>query len=383
MSGSALQRQEQNRFLLLDVARGVAAVLVVIHHCFRATPGYNSARFETLKELDLTWTSFVLLGSFAVSLFFVLSGASFGLSLGTPERFETRAFYIKRFFRIYPAYLLSILAYWTFRPIYGLIREPGLSDWLSPQFANEPGLLGWVTYLTMTFNLAGTPQCFNTVLWSLPIEVQFYLFFPLLVACLRPTNRWAGNALVIGLCGCAWLVGTATHTPGGTLQRLWEFGGGLLIGVNRQPIARLLASKFAASVVLIAACALFLIPRVGPISLGPMPANTFDVLCGFGIVASCAGPSRWQPSSGAGRILVATGAYSYSLYLFHSLFIGLVAPIGYSLASDWHPGAFFPILLAVVLPASWLLARQLFRVESAFIDLGRRLARPANRPTPR
>ncbi len=97
---------------------------------------------------------------------------------GTPVD-DYKTFYWKRFLRIVPSYLASVLL------ILFLIALPGGAY----QSAGE-GIWDVLTHLTFTFpffqsTLLNTPL--NGVLWTIGIEVQFYLIFPLLVKAMRKT----------------------------------------------------------------------------------------------------------------------------------------------------------------------------------------------------
>src|SRR5664279_4821067 len=101
------ERPSKVHFQSLDVMRDIAASLVVLHHVLRTVPGLDSATLFDGK-VDL-WMGHVFLGDLAVTLFFVLSGASLAINaFAKAEAFSPRQFFIKRVFRIYPLYVLMI-----------------------------------------------------------------------------------------------------------------------------------------------------------------------------------------------------------------------------------------------------------------------------------
>lgn len=131
----------------VEAWRGLAAWMVVYAHYWATAPG--SPQFMR----------FAFTG---VDLFFVLSGFVFAPYLfGKPLQWS--AFGVRRFFRIYPAYLLALA-------LYG-----GLKLW-------QGGALLYVgEHLTFTYlqNLQ-IAFYYNPAFWSLPSEVEFYLTLPLL-----------------------------------------------------------------------------------------------------------------------------------------------------------------------------------------------------------
>ena len=115
-----------------------------------------------------------MFGWSGVDLFFVLSGylisAQLLLSIRNQQRNPISHFYIKRFFRIVPAYLAVLLLYFTW-----------------PFFNEKHGLSPLWRFLTFTVNFdldyrrAGS---FSHA-WSLCVEEQFYLLIPFLIILLN------------------------------------------------------------------------------------------------------------------------------------------------------------------------------------------------------
>ena len=91
--------------------------------------------------------------------------------------FDTLLFYKKRVARIVPSFLLSLLVMMFF---------VALPEKRYPTF--QAGLLDVLTHLTFTHNFFPfshhlTPL--NVALWTLAVEMQFYLIFPLLAKCFK------------------------------------------------------------------------------------------------------------------------------------------------------------------------------------------------------
>ncbi len=127
-----------------------------------------------------------------VDLFFVLSGFLIGTQLLTPiaqdRRPSLREFYLKRSFRILPAFLF-VLALYEFAPV------------LSEDTTMQP-TWRFLTF-TMNFGLDFRATGAFTHAWSLCVEEHFYLILPAL-ALLLSGLRWRGWTLLIAgvlLCG--------------------------------------------------------------------------------------------------------------------------------------------------------------------------------------
>lgn len=142
----------------LDHARALAIILVFIYHYGRL---FRSPQWVT-DIGKFGWTG--------VDLFFVLSGFLIASQLfadtTTQNGISLKAFFIKRFFRILPAYLLVVVVYFLF---------PALRE------REAPAPL-W-KYLTFTQNLGLDLRYQGTFshAWSLCIEEQFYLLLPVIL----------------------------------------------------------------------------------------------------------------------------------------------------------------------------------------------------------
>jgi peptidoglycan/LPS O-acetylase OafA/YrhL len=171
-TGGTLRPAEPGRLRGLDGIRAVAALFVVENHIFlRAFPGYpvNHAPW---------WAAPFLYGRFAVVVFIVLSG--FCLAAG-PARREWRLtgvaeFARRRAWRILPAYwaalVFSLLMTWF------VVAQPG---WPTPTGRSVLVNGG----LVQDVFLVPSP---NRAFWSIAIEAQLYLVFPLLILLVRRTH---------------------------------------------------------------------------------------------------------------------------------------------------------------------------------------------------
>jgi peptidoglycan/LPS O-acetylase OafA/YrhL len=176
---AALPSASKDKLYGLDHLRTLAIILVFIYHYGHLFP--HPAWATTFGKFG--WTG--------VDLFFVLSGYLIAsqlfrqLSAGTG--ILLRQFFIKRFFRILPAYFVVVAIYFLF-----------------PYVHERPALAPLWKYLTFTQNLGldlRTQGTFSHA-WSLCIEEQFYLLLPLILSGLVYFNalkkgRWLLLALFI------------------------------------------------------------------------------------------------------------------------------------------------------------------------------------------
>jgi len=160
----------------LDHLRALAIVLVFIFHY-----GHLFASPEWVTTIGkFGWTG--------VDLFFVLSGFLIASQLfaktTAPEGISFKDFFIKRFFRIIPAYVVVVAIYFLF-----------------PVCREREALAPLWKYLTFTQNLGLDIRHQGTFshAWSLCIEEQFYLLLPIVLIILLYFKALKRGAILIAL----------------------------------------------------------------------------------------------------------------------------------------------------------------------------------------
>ena len=160
-AGSSTLDAGRAHYPALDGLRGLAILLVVVYHNF----GFINVFF---------------FGWLGVDLFFVLSGFLITdiLLKTVGEKGYLKNFYIRRVLRIFPLYYLSLILF--------LIVIPKTTIKLDVQYYVDHQIWLW-TYLQnwiYTFQSPGQTNALNH-LWSLAVEEQFYLLWPLAVLIIR------------------------------------------------------------------------------------------------------------------------------------------------------------------------------------------------------
>lgn len=167
----------------LDTLRAVAIAWVMLFHSYLV--GGLGDGFGQLERS----------GWMGVDLFFVLSGFLIGrqvlASLQRTASVDFGAFYKRRMIRILPAFfvVLALYAFW-------------------PAWRETPGMQPLWQFPTFTFNLLydnGDNYAFSHV-WSLCVEEQFYLVFPLLALLL---SRRASVRAFVAVCAFVLIGGIA------------------------------------------------------------------------------------------------------------------------------------------------------------------------------
>lgn len=368
----------------LDLLRAVAISWVMIYHC---------SLFDLVSQ-D-TWV--VRFGWMGVDLFFVLSGFLIAGQLLRPwargERPRYARFAVRRLLRTLPAYLAIVALYFVF-PV---IRD---RDHIQP-------LWQFLTF-TQNFGLQTDPPKAFSHAWSLCVEEQFYLVFPITVALIaaRPSARAViaviTAVLLAGMLvrGYFWLHDVASRPfdpsaeprfePYMTLiyYPTWSRLDGLLAGIAAAIVqvfrpdwwgALLKRSNLvlAAGIAGIAVTASFFHGQIA----GFLAATFgFPLLAGsmaLVVIAGSDSRSVIGRYSIPGAGMLATGAYS--LYLSHKIVLHAVAEVAHGLPSRAVALA-LALVGALVVGAAlyWLVERPFLRLREHLTNAARKTqAQPA------
>ena len=181
----------------VDVLRGLAALGVAwFHSRVDLWVGYRAiqASPQTHTTLDRLLSLFSLpvsqLGGL-VMLFFVLSGFCIHLpnaASNHPTSLHLGVYGVRRFFRIVPAYLAALLFCLLAAVLLWRTGSAPLPDW---------HVYGASALLVQNWLLGGTQIALNPSLWSIPVEVEFYLVYPLLLWLWRRHGLGAAAGLTL------------------------------------------------------------------------------------------------------------------------------------------------------------------------------------------
>lgn len=366
----------------LDVIRGVAILAVFVYHSLYAAFGQGQLAWGAwLRDFTSVSLGFLALlpasfGSLGVAIFFAVSGFCIHLSY-RPEKGLTE-FFIRRFFRIYPPYLLAVCLF-AFVPFVRIDPHVEMGQFISHALLVHNFSPQWVFGVNPSF-------------WSIGVEAQLYLLFPvlLLIAARAGWQRtmWAlaafevalraSNGLVAmaGLALPAWVRWLSAEAHPFVYWFSWASGAAVAEAYRREkplPFARMplgfwIALSVASYLVKPLASFCFLL---------------FSITTALVMVKLLSG-ARWPLRTPAflTEHLRLTGQWSFSLYLLHQPLLVLVADVRKILpGSLGHPLIIFAICLAswaVILPLAGLWYR-CFELPS--MTAGKQLAAMLRRRT--
>lgn len=263
-------------------------------------------------------------GGFAgVDVFFVISGFLIsGMIFDRMDagRYSILDFYDRRIRRIFPA---LFVVYAACVALSLLLQFPSEARTLSQALAASSLFVSNILFARADgyFDLL---RAHNPLLhtWSLSIEEQFYLFFPLFVfAAARLGRKWRWPLLaavaLVSFVACTWMLGRAPSDAFYLMQyRAWELLAGALVACAPLPKAtpRWLAEGLAAAGLTAILASLFLLdesmPFPGPNALGAVLGTAAVIFAGCLKRTATAQLLGLPPMRFFGLI-------SYSLYLWH------------------------------------------------------------------
>lgn len=367
----------------LDALRGLAIVLVLLHNFSFAENGHS--------RIFKLWNVLPESGWIGVQIFFVLSGFLItGILVddrGLP-RFYQR-FYVRRALRIFPLYYALLI-------LYGVLYATGvLQSRVGPasSFFYATYLQNWSALFLGEIPPGLAP------LWSLAVEEQFYLLWPLLIG--KVSLRGSAIACVV-IIAASFLARVGMHLahlrPGWLYISTPARADALAIGalfalLLRSPAwrPRFIAALPWVGAVSGLALAVLLLDTHGLNRLNPLMQvygyTAVAVLAGVVTAkAALAGlrvPGRLRtriPTS----ILTFFGKYSYGIYVVHMpIKVATIALLGAALRrqSTLHPLRVDAIFVAAGTVASVALALVTWRlIERPFLSLKDRLAGTVPRP---
>ncbi len=363
-----------DRIDALDSVRGVAALIVVVHHCLLTQPAFSDYFFSrwrtehgSLTEWLMFETPLRLLwnGAEAVTLFYVLSGLVLSLPWFAGRAPRYRDYAIRRLCRLYLPYaaavgLSAVLAAW----LHPVAAVAGLSDWVNTMnWTKEVTPAVLIDHAVMLGHRNMLDGVVHTLIW----EVRVSLVFPLLVL---PIVWWGVRGAAV-VAAAIWAIVLGIHfiwSPDTSPFELLEWREGFsrlgMIAMELQGtayyatffvIGSTIASYLGRIRQIQAGAALGLLAAGLLVFQGHWSRDLFtqDLLVSLGsamivVAALAAGPLQrvlqWAPLLWLGRV-------SYSLYLVHVplLFVAVI------LLHEYVPLAV--ILVGVVLASlvvAWL-----------------------------
>lgn len=361
----------------LDGLRGLASLWVLLSH-IQILSGARSVPV-------LSW------GELAVDLFMLLSGFLMThnyLARKHSEPWDSPRticqFWLRRFFRIAPLYYLLLAVALVFAPQLGEFRHEIARLWpataTTPDRYLDQSLENILMHVSFAFGFSPS-FAFHTPLpdWSIGLEMQFYLLFPLIMLLMELLSPLVASVLLIGTClGIRVLFRDFFHAfpmPAFLAIKFYVFLIGMWIAQSRAE--RSMRMGMAIGVGLALAWIVFersniAVARV-PMVIGMFYLMNDGTLPGSASIARATVRVRDFLSNKTAMFM---GQTSYSVYLLHLL---IVLPVAGALTrleayASLPSPARFAVVAAIALPVSYAIGWALYHlIEKQGIQLGKQI----------
>jgi peptidoglycan/LPS O-acetylase OafA/YrhL len=323
---------------------GVRALAMLMVFCFHVWE--NSGR-PNLNVGNLSPGSVVGRFSLGVDLFIVLSGFCLYWPVANASKpFDVRQYFLRRFWRIAPAYYTSILVM-LLMPNALVILMNALHE--PATLVERPRIIQIVSHLTFTHTLH-PETCFGIqpAYWSLGLEAQLYVAFPLVLIAVKQLGVPV-TTLCLWLITVAWsyiwpnVFPNGEYTAGLSLFGRWgHFAAGMLVahicrGAHRK-------NHWGLGLLGVTLVVLGQLSIVREVSL--IPATDLCSLSGFALILMSAVQPAGVPTLFSSKPLVYLGTISFSIFLLHQ---NIMWHFGELLKKIVHvpESMMFPILMTI------------------------------------
>ena len=332
---SSTEKGNSIYFPTLDTLRLIAFALVYWSH------GYVPAFLEYLENPQNKWIgTFLKTGVFGVHIFFVISGFLITylllLEMKTNEKINVGRFYLRRILRIWPLYYLVMGL--------GIFILPVLFN--SFQFCDSY----WQNLLFLNnYNIFEVANCFSSnvgVAWSVAVEEQFYLLWPIVFIFFYKSKQFIILCLCTFICSIfyilndpnayVFLFGNLSYLIAGCLGAYLYFQYGSLFNKSKY-----LNYKYLISLVLFLLVLMILSSYSKKIDV--LSVIIFPFIYLYFVIYSVV-----KSQSNRTTFFSELGKYTYGMYFYHIIILVFVKIIFEKLGIDYKSSAINLVILATI-----------------------------------
>ncbi len=314
----------------LHALRFFAALAVVVGHVelLKSYHGYPSLA-ENLAVYEL--------GRIAVTFFFVLSGFLITFLLLQEKRqsgsISIGKFYVRRILRIWPLYYLTVFLAFAVIPNISALSIPSTVVASGDARASILGL--FLVFLPQVALSLYPPFPYAEPLWSIGVEEQFYLFWPVLIARFRKVLPLTIGITIAGVALKAGALAYASNLRDPDQLKFWNHfidyfyfnrfecmaigaAGAWFLFEHNERVLRFVFSRTVQVLTYLAAAVAVFTTRGKPILQYGLHSVLFCII----IMNVAANVHSLLKLRAAGFTLL--GNISYAMYLLHEIAIGIV-----------------------------------------------------------
>ena len=187
---------KSERLPVIDVLRGLSCLCILLYH-LRVDLWVGWRQIQNSPEQYSTWTKTIAWLSiptpffgYAILLFFLISGFCIHYPNSIRKnKVDWKKYFYRRFWRIYPTYISA------------LILTAGISYFCKitwDYYSWDLDRICRVATLTQNYPPGNGPFWINPSLWTIPLEVEFYLLYPIIFTCFTGFRSWVLITVLLG-----------------------------------------------------------------------------------------------------------------------------------------------------------------------------------------
>jgi peptidoglycan/LPS O-acetylase OafA/YrhL len=354
---------QRDHLPFLDAIRGFAILSVMAYHSLSAAYGIDQLPWKGWFHDFQVPASFLLflpvtLGWLGVPIFFVVSGFCIHLSHQRSKSKAWSVYFARRFFRIYPPYLVALLLFSFLWP------------WTVLHINSLSGIFQFFTHLLLIHNFFPTTfWAINGSFWTLAIEAQLYLLYPLLLLLVHRMGwiraLWITGLLELGMRLFQGIFNVLHNTSAQTWVSHGEpFFYSFTLGSPFYFWFCWSIGAYAADCFLkkeplpLRGLPIWIFPALLVLVTSFKPIISFGYVCAalsaVSLISWFLSPRSTAPrnsSAGFQHLLSGLGTISFSAYLFHQPIINLVPQL---LENGYLPNTLGPLPRLLLITLSWI-----------------------------
>lgn len=318
-------------FKNLDSIRFIAALMVFLGHALSPSYQYLNIKNSIGEKL----LNIISNGGTGVSVFFVLSGFLITFLLITEyeitKKIALKKFYMRRILRIWPLYFLVVFFSFLIYPF--LKSLLGINNPLGSNIFYHLAFLSNFDVINIEKFYAGSDAMSQNITWSVSIEEQFYLFWPLIFLCF-PKRLWIYCILFVMICS---LLFRLLHNDDAITLYFHTFsvlldlaiGGFMAYLIKEFPKIRVFFEKCSTlthlTLVIFSFSLLYWSEFINTLAYG-LAMNRIFISFSFALIISAQAITKKESLLNFSNLTFASkwGKYTYGIYLIHPIVLTII-----------------------------------------------------------
>lgn len=320
-------------FTKLDSIRTIAFFMVFLQHGF----GGIVTRIKTIEPVQFIIKKLTMTGGVGVHMFFVISGFLITFLMIEEEKLNQKinlkSFYIRRILRIWPLYYLVLL--------FSIFLIPLVFNWIS----FDGSIIKTFLFLNNFDRDFGSVSI--GAFWSVAIEEQFYLFWPVFFIFIKNKKTLTIFCLILAVLSVFFILSNIEisyyHTFGNIVYLMVGCIGAIYYSSNKTRVKVSFITKKASLLIFILIILFFILYSKSNTLLFTLNLIILPVCYLFIVLNVVSNDDGEKPTK-----LSILGKYTYGMYLYHTIIIFLIRVLFDLINLDYLVNPFIGVAVGII-----------------------------------